>query len=61
LTPDVLLRNGLAAEAIRSVALGLVLTALIQAILGGIGLAVAGVPPVVILTAVMFSCSLSRS
>jgi predicted PurR-regulated permease PerM len=44
----------LAAQAIRSVALGVVLTALIQAVLGGIGLAVAGVPLVVILAAVMF-------
>ncbi len=44
----------LAAKAIRGVALGVVVTALIQAVLGGIGLAVTGVPAVMILTAVMF-------
>jgi predicted PurR-regulated permease PerM len=50
----------LATQAIRSVALGVVLTALIQAILGGIGLAVAGVPFVVILTAVMFLLAIAQ-
>jgi predicted PurR-regulated permease PerM len=44
----------LAAKAIRGVALGVVLTAIIQAILGGIGLAVSGVPAATVLTAVMF-------
>lgn len=44
----------LAARAIRGVALGVVLTAIIQAILGGIGLAVTGVPAATVLTAVMF-------
>ena len=44
----------LAAKTIRGVALGVVGTALIQSILGGIGLAVAGVPATVLLTAVMF-------
>ena len=44
----------LAARTIRSVALGVVGTALIQSFLGGIGLAAAGVPAVSILTAVMF-------
>ncbi len=44
----------LAAKAVRGVALGIVLTAIIQSVLGGIGLAVTGVPAVVILTAVMF-------
>ncbi len=34
----------LAAQAIRAVALGVVVTALVQAVLGGIGLAVSGVP-----------------
>jgi predicted PurR-regulated permease PerM len=36
------------------VALGVVLTAFVHAVLGGIGLAVAGVPFAVVLTAVMF-------
>jgi predicted PurR-regulated permease PerM len=44
----------LAGQAIRGVALGVVVTALVQAILGGIGFAVAGVPFVGILTALMF-------
>ena len=44
----------LAARAVRGVALGVVVTALIQSLLGGLGLAVAGVPAAVILTAVMF-------
>jgi predicted PurR-regulated permease PerM len=44
----------LAAKAVRGVALGVVVTAVIQALLGGIGLAVAGVPGVALLTALMF-------
>ncbi len=44
----------LAGKAVRGVALGIVVTALVQSILGGIGLAVAGVPAAGILTAVMF-------
>ena len=44
----------LAGKAIRGVALGVVVTALTQSILGGIGLAVSGVPFVAVLTAVMF-------
>ena len=44
----------LAAKAVRGVALGVVVTALAQAILGGIGLAVSGVPAFAVLTAVMF-------
>lgn len=43
----------LAAKAIRSVALGVGLTAIIQSTLGGIGLAVTGVPAASILTGVM--------
>ena len=47
----------LAAQAIRGVALGVVVTAIIQSLLGGVGLAVAGIPLAGILTAVMFmSC-----
>jgi predicted PurR-regulated permease PerM len=44
----------LAAKTIRGVALGVVGTALIQALLSGIGMAVAGVPAVAVLTAVVF-------
>jgi predicted PurR-regulated permease PerM len=44
----------LAGQAVRSVALGVVVTALAQSIVGGIGLAVAGVPFAPILTALMF-------
>jgi len=44
----------LAGQAIYGVALGVVLTAFVHAVLGGIGLAVAGVPFPVMLTVVMF-------
>ena len=44
----------LGGQAIRGVALGVVVTALAQAILGGIGLAVTGVPFAPVLTALMF-------
>ena len=44
----------LAGKAVRGVALGIVVTALVQSILGGIGLAVAGVPAPTLLSAVMF-------
>ena len=44
----------LAGQAIRSVALGVVVTALAQSLLGGIGLAVVGVPFASLLTALMF-------
>jgi predicted PurR-regulated permease PerM len=44
----------LAGKAIRGVALGVVVTALVQSLLGAIGLALAGVPGVVLLTALMF-------
>jgi predicted PurR-regulated permease PerM len=44
----------LAAQAIRGVALGVVVTALVQSVIGGIGLAVAGVPFAAILAAVIF-------
>jgi len=42
----------LAAQAVRGVALGVVLTAVIQTILGGIGLAISGVPGAAFLTAI---------
>src|SRR5262249_3625985 len=44
----------LAGQAIRAVALGVVVTALVQSALGGIGLAVAGVPFAMVLTLLMF-------
>jgi len=43
----------LAGQAIRGVALGVVITAVAQSVVGGIGLAVSGVPQAPILTAVM--------
>jgi predicted PurR-regulated permease PerM len=45
---------GLAGRAIRGVALGVIGTALLQSALAGLGLAVAGVPYVGVLTALMF-------
>ena len=50
----------LAAGTIRGVALGIVLTAFIQAILAGIGFAVAGVPTPVLLAAVIFILALAQ-
>jgi len=44
----------LAGQAIRGVAMGVVITALAQSVLGGIGLAIAGVPFATVLTAIMF-------
>jgi predicted PurR-regulated permease PerM len=43
----------LSAKAIRGVALGIIVTAIVQSALGGVGLFVAGVPAAVLLTAVM--------
>jgi predicted PurR-regulated permease PerM len=50
----------LAAKAIRGVALGVVLTALIQTALGGVGLFITGVPAAALLTAVMFMLCLAQ-
>lgn len=44
----------LAASAVQAVALGVVVTALVQSCLGGIGLFIAGLPFVTLLTALMF-------
>jgi len=44
----------LAASSIRAVALGVGVTAIVQSLLGGIGLAIAGVPFAGLLTAIMF-------
>lgn len=50
----------LAAKATRGVALGVVLTAIIQAAIGGIGLAITGIPAAALLTAVMFMLCLAQ-
>ena len=50
----------LAGQAIRGVAYGVVVTALVQSLLGGIGLAIAGVPFVSLLTALMFVLALAQ-
>lgn len=50
----------LAAQAVRAVALGVVVTAIVQAALGGIGLAIAGVPFAAMLTAVMFILAVAQ-
>lgn len=50
----------LAASAIRAVALGVVGTALIQSILGWLGLSISGVPAAAILTALIFICCLAQ-
>ena len=50
----------LAAQAIRAVALGVVVTALVQAILGGIGLAISGIHYTILLTVLMFICCVAQ-
>ena len=50
----------LAAKTCRGVALGIVVTAVIQSGIGGIGLVVAGVPAAPVLTAVMFMLCLAQ-
>lgn len=50
----------LAGQAIRSVALGVGVTAVVQSALGGIGLAIAGVPFAGLLTAVMFMLCIAQ-
>ena len=50
----------LAGQAIRGVALGVVVTALVQSILGGIGLVIAGVPFAAVLTAIMFALCIAQ-
>ncbi len=50
----------LAGGAIRGVALGVGGTALVQALLGGLGLVIAGVPAATLLTAVMFMLSIAQ-
>lgn len=50
----------LAAGAIRGVALGVGVTALVQALLGGIGLALTGIPFATLLTALMFMLCIAQ-
>jgi predicted PurR-regulated permease PerM len=50
----------LAGQAIRGVALGVVVTAAVQSVLGGIGLAIAGVPMAAVLTALMFMLCIAQ-
>lgn len=50
----------LSAAAIRGVALGVVVTALVQALIGGLGLLVAGVPFAPVLTALMFLLAVAQ-
>ncbi|GLI33766.1 AI-2E family transporter YdiK [Desulforhabdus amnigena] len=50
----------LAGQAVRGVALGVVVTALAQSVLGGIGLAIAGVPFAAILTALIFMTAIAQ-
>jgi predicted PurR-regulated permease PerM len=44
----------LSGQAIRAIALGIVVTALVQSLVGGVGLVVTGVPHAAVLTAIMF-------
>jgi len=50
----------LSAQAIRGVALGVVLTALLQALIGGVGLVIAGVPFSALLTALIFLLAVAQ-
>lgn len=50
----------LSGQAIRAVARGVLVTALVQALVGGIGLAIAGVPFAALLTAVMFLLAVAQ-
>ena len=50
----------LSAQAVRAVALGIVVTAVVQSAIGGIGLAITGVPYAVVLTAVMFLLAVAQ-
>jgi predicted PurR-regulated permease PerM len=50
----------LAGQAIRGIALGVVVTAMAQSVLGGIGLLITGVPFAPVLTAVMFMLAIAQ-
>jgi predicted PurR-regulated permease PerM len=50
----------LAGQSVRAVALGVVVTALVQSALGGISLAIAGIPFAAMLTGVIFLCCIAQ-
>ena len=50
----------LAGQAVRAVAMGVVVTAMVQSALGGLGLMVAGIPFAMILTAAMFLLAIAQ-
>jgi predicted PurR-regulated permease PerM len=50
----------LAAASIRAVALGIVVTAVVQTVLGAIGMLIAGVPYVAVLSALMLVCCIAQ-
>ncbi|MCV9877681.1 AI-2E family transporter YdiK [Brenneria izbisi] len=50
----------LAAQSIRAVALGVVVTAIVQSLLGGIGLGISGIPYTILLTVLMFLFCLAQ-
>jgi predicted PurR-regulated permease PerM len=50
----------LAGQAVKAVTMGVVITAIIQSVLGGIGLAICGVPKPGLLTAIMFILGLTQ-
>jgi predicted PurR-regulated permease PerM len=50
----------LAAQAVRAVALGIVVTALVQSAIGGLGLAFTGIPQPTLLTALMFMFAVAQ-
>ena len=50
----------LAAQAVRGVAFGVVVTAVVMSVAGGVGLAVAGIPFAAVLTAVMFMLAIAQ-
>lgn len=50
----------LGGQAIRAVALGVVVTALVQSVLGGIGLALSGIPAATWLTVLIFICCVAQ-
>jgi len=50
----------LAGASIRAVALGIVVTAVVQTVLGGLGLWIAGVPYVAVLSALMLVCCIAQ-
>ena len=50
----------LAGQSVRAVALGVVVTALVQSALGGLGLVIAGIPFAALLTGIIFFCCIAQ-